>query len=85
MTRRFLMNCVFALGNASLDAMAHTDPKWRYDSEEKVEALPYKWHVLTTDFSVAGGELTPSGAMKRDFIVQKYKKEIASMYDGPKL
>ena len=79
-TRRFLMSCVFAVALASLD---HKEGKekdakreWAYEGHRKEPDLVYKWNVLTTDFSVAGGELTPLGTLKRDYICKKYKNEI---------
>jgi len=50
--------------------------EWSYDALRTERDLVYKWNVLKTDFSVAGGELTPSGTLKRDYICKKYKKEI---------
>ena len=39
-----------------------------------------KFIILDADFSVDGGELTPTLKMKRKIINQKYEKEINSMY-----
>ena len=41
-----------------------------------------RFTVLPTDFSLDGGELTPTLKVKRKAATQKYKKEIDAMYDG---
>ena len=43
-----------------------------------------KWMILPHDFSVDGGELTPTMKIKRKYINQKYAKEIEKMYSLPK-
>ena len=39
-----------------------------------------KIHLLTTDFSQPGGELTPTMKLKRKVTEQKYQKEIEGIY-----
>ena len=43
-----------------------------------------KWMILPQDFSLDGGELTPTLKLKRKYVVQKYAKEIEKMYSLPK-
>lgn len=40
-----------------------------------------KFLVLPTEFTVEGGELTPSLKIKRKFLDKKYQQEIASLYE----
>jgi len=44
-----------------------------------------KWCLLTGDFTISGGELTPTLKLKRKIITKKFEKEIESMYLDPKL
>jgi long-chain-fatty-acid--CoA ligase ACSBG len=44
-----------------------------------------RWVVLENEFSVDGGELTPTLKLKRKIINQKYEAAIESMYETPKL
>lgn len=39
-----------------------------------------RWTILPHEFSVDGGEVTPTLKLKRKFIAQKYTKEIEMMY-----
>ena len=39
-----------------------------------------KFMFAPTDFSLAGGELTPTLKIKRHFVAEKYEKEIEQMY-----
>eukprot|EP00088_Acartia_fossae_P049686 TRINITY_DN5492_c0_g1_i1.p1 TRINITY_DN5492_c0_g1~~TRINITY_DN5492_c0_g1_i1.p1 ORF type:complete len:720 (-),score=161.38 TRINITY_DN5492_c0_g1_i1:926-3085(-) len=41
----------------------------------------HKFMIAPSDFSLAGGELTPTMKMKRHFIEDKYKKKIDEMYE----
>jgi long-chain-fatty-acid--CoA ligase ACSBG len=43
-----------------------------------------KWMILPHDFSVDGGEFTPTMKLKRKYVAQKYAKEIEKMYSLPK-
>jgi long-subunit acyl-CoA synthetase (AMP-forming) len=42
-----------------------------------------KFVVVPTEFSIDGGELTPTMKVKRKVVNEKYKSEIASMYASP--
>lgn len=44
-----------------------------------------KWTVLKGDFSINGGEFTPTMKLKRNVILKLYSKEIESLYLDPKL
>eukprot|EP00347_Sterkiella_histriomuscorum_P001168 403373066 len=44
-----------------------------------------KWIIVPDDFSVSGGELTPSLKMRRKIIEKKYEQEIEKLYQEPKL
>ena len=44
-----------------------------------------KWKIIEKDFSIDGGELTPSLKIKRKFIVKKYHDIIESIYAEAKL
>ena len=44
-----------------------------------------KWIIVADDFSVPGGELTPSLKMRRKIIEQKYQQQIEKIYEEPKL
>ena len=39
-----------------------------------------KFTILPTDFSISGGELTPTIKMKRPIILEKYHDLVAQMY-----
>lgn len=44
-----------------------------------------KWVVVPGDFSVNGGQLTPTMKLRRKIAVKLYANEIASLYQNPKL
>lgn len=45
-----------------------------------------KWTIVMDDFTIPGGELTPTLKTKRRIIMGKYRSEIEEMYLGePKL
>jgi len=44
-----------------------------------------KWLILDGDFTVNGGELTPSMKLKRKVTEKKYIKEIEALYLDPAL
>jgi len=44
-----------------------------------------KWYLLEGDFTVNGGEMTPTMKLKRKVVSTKYAKEIETMYEEPKL
>eukprot|EP00854_Cymbomonas_tetramitiformis_P009440 gene9440-11181_t len=68
------------------------DPKWQAYLEAAVKAYNngptcvsnaqkvQKFMILNTDFSIPGGELTPTMKLKRDPVCKKYSKEIEAMY-----
>ena len=39
-----------------------------------------KFHILPVDFSIPGGELTPTLKMKRKVVLAKYQDIVADMY-----
>ena len=41
----------------------------------------HKFMIAPTDFSLAGGELTPTMKVKRHFVIEKYQKKIQQMYE----
>ena len=46
--------------------------------------LVRKWTILPNEFSIDGGELTPTMKIKRKVVSQKYAKIIEKMYSDPK-
>jgi long-chain-fatty-acid--CoA ligase ACSBG len=46
--------------------------------------LVRKWAILPHEFSIEGGEMTPTLKIKRKFVSQKYSKVIEKMYSDPK-
>jgi long-subunit acyl-CoA synthetase (AMP-forming) len=40
-----------------------------------------RWHILPRDFSIEGGELTPTMKLKRRVVYDKYAAEIEGLYD----
>ena len=45
----------------------------------RVQAVK-KFKVIPKDFTVEGGELTPTMKVKRKVVTEKYKKEIDQLY-----
>ena len=45
----------------------------------RVQAVK-KFKVIPKDFTVEGGELTPTMKVKRKVVTEKYKKEIEGLY-----
>jgi len=41
--------------------------------------------LLPLEFSIAGGEMTPTMKMKRKFVEKKYTSEIEEMYENAKI
>src|SRR5207244_1275155 len=41
-----------------------------------------KFALLDTDFSIEGGELTPTMKVRRRIVEKKYEAQIAALYDG---
>ena len=54
---------------------ACNDKVARYQTIKKI-------HILSTTFSVDGGELTPTLKVKRNIVNEKYAKEIGAFYEG---
>ena len=44
-----------------------------------------KWRLLPVDFSLEGGELTPTLKLKRKVVLKKYYKEVEALYMEAKL
>jgi long-chain-fatty-acid--CoA ligase ACSBG len=44
-----------------------------------------KWTLLPIDFSIQGGELTPTMKLKRKFTEKKFQGFVDEMYSDPKL
>jgi long-subunit acyl-CoA synthetase (AMP-forming) len=44
-----------------------------------------KWKILPIDFSISGGELTPTLKLKRKVTEKKYQQLVDEMYSDPKL
>jgi len=43
------------------------------------------WFVIPDDFSIPGGEFTPTLKVKRSFVEKKYKEQIKDLYNRPEL
>jgi long-chain-fatty-acid--CoA ligase ACSBG len=70
-------------------------PKWKKflddgiaksNKEDAISKAQYiqKWKILLDDFSLPGGELTPTLKLKRNVVYQKYAKEIEEVYSEEK-
>lgn len=61
---------------------AHVDAKIAAANKEAVSAAQQtkKWAFLSGDFSVPGGELTPTLKLKRPVVEKKYSAEIEAIY-----
>lgn len=44
-----------------------------------------RWFVVRDDFTIPGGEFTPTLKFKRNVIIQKYNKEVEEIYNTPDL
>lgn len=44
-----------------------------------------KWTVIDGDFTIDGGELTPTMKVKRNVVYKKNEAAIERMYEDPKL
>lgn len=44
-----------------------------------------KWKIISVDFSIPGGELTPTLKLKRKFTEKKFQKLVDEMYSDAKL
>ena len=64
---------MYAHVQAAVEAV--NGPLARYESIKKFVLLP-------TDFTLEGGELTPTQKVKRKVVSDKYAREIESMYEG---
>ena len=65
------------------------DPGFRAEIERAVERVNEdhanaerikRWHLLPQDFTLAGGELTPTLKVKRNVIVERYTEVIEELY-----
>ena len=61
---------------------AHVDAKIAAANKEAISAAQQtkKWIFLSADFSVPGGELTPTLKLKRPVVEKKYSAEIEGIY-----
>jgi len=69
---------------------AIADPKWRKCVEDGIRRanklavsnaqVIQKFEFIAADFSIPGGELTPTLKLKRAFVADKYKQVIEKMY-----
>ena len=41
----------------------------------------HKFMIAPKDFSLPGGELTPTMKLKRHFVIEQYEKKINQMYE----
>lgn len=81
--------------NATTLQEAKKDPKVKKLIEEAIKKVNsktisrasrvQKWLILDGDFTINGGELTPSMKLKRKVTEKKYIKEIESLYLDPAL
>jgi long-chain acyl-CoA synthetase len=62
---------VRALFQGTIDFVNGSEP-----SEHRIKAFT----LLASDFSIEGGELTPTLKVKRRVVAQKYRQEIDNMY-----
>ena len=44
-----------------------------------------KWKIILDDFSIPGGELTPTLKLRRKIVLDKYNKVIEGIYHTPGL
>lgn len=44
-----------------------------------------KFKLLPLEFTIAGGEMTPTMKLKRKFVEKKYASQISELYDNAKL
>ncbi|KAK3251540.1 hypothetical protein CYMTET_39129 [Cymbomonas tetramitiformis] len=73
-------------------AEAKNDPKWKEYIEAGIKAYNsgetcvsnaqkvQKFAILDSDFSIPGGELTPTMKLKRDIVCSKYESVISTLY-----
>lgn len=69
--------------NSDIVAMLEARVKSAQSGLSKIEQIK-KFHVLGTEFTQDGGELTPTQKLKRKVIQEKYQTEIDDMYDDKK-
>jgi len=79
-----------AIGSAANDPeSAARDEKFLHFLQRQIDAVNArlarvqavkKFKVLPQDFSVEGGELTPTMKVRRTVVQEKYKKEIDKLY-----
>jgi long-chain-fatty-acid--CoA ligase ACSBG len=44
-----------------------------------------KWYIIDGDFTVEGGDLTPTLKLKRKVVTEKHSEVIEKLYEDPKL
>ena len=44
-----------------------------------------KWHILEGDFSLKGGQFTPTMKLRRKIVSKLYQPQIEALYQAPKL
>ena len=76
--------------SGSVEALA-SDPEVLQEIADSVERVNReharvegikRWHLLPHDLTVAGGELTPTLKVKRQFVAERYRDIIDSLYAG---